>query len=185
MTPRRAKNSAGGFCRACVPWASPGSPDARPRKSLHWQRKPMRRDCLLIACLLLTGRLAAWGGSTETWLEGTQPWDTTPMNEVDLQVLGSGGDGHGLVGPGAQWGILDELQASGTYEWPVHGGKPASVLGLRLRERVFPDLRRAFSVYGRAPYIDGTWSGWGGVAADWEPLESDLALNAEMGDGGR
>jgi len=145
----------------------------------------MRRDALLIACLLLTGRLAAWGGSTETWLDGTQPWDTTPMNEVDLQALGSGIDGHGLVGAGAQWGILDELQGTGSYELPVHGGDTASELDLRLREPDFPDWRPAFSVYGRAPHVDGAWTGWGGVAADWEPLESDLALNAEMGDGGR
>jgi hypothetical protein len=145
----------------------------------------MRREVLALACLLLSGRLSAWGGSTMTWLDGTQPWDTTPMNELDLQALGSGGDGHGLGGLGGQWGIVDELQATGTYELPVDRGDPAAELDLRLREPYFPDWRPAFSLYARAPYVDRAWTGWAGLAADWEPFESDVAMNAEMGDGGR
>ncbi|HTB23413.1 MAG TPA: hypothetical protein VK914_12000 [bacterium] len=142
------------------------------------------RSWLLAACLLVAAPLAA-EGTPLTWLSGTQGWESTPMEELDLQALGSGGEGRTLAGIGGQWGLLDELQASGQWEGPVpRVGDPDAELGLRLREPYFPDDRPAFSVYGRAPYLKGAWSAWGGIAADWEPLDSDLALNAELGDDG-
>jgi len=40
-------------------------------------------------------------------------------------------------------------------------------------------------VYGRAPFAQDAWQAWVGVSAAIEPFDSDLALNAEMGDAGR
>jgi hypothetical protein len=145
----------------------------------------MRREVLAAALFLLAGRLAAWGGTPLNWLGGTQPWDSTPFEEVDLQALGNGGDGEGQAGLGAQWGVLDELQASGNWLRSLPGGASSGEADLRLREPYFPDWRPAFSVYARAPYADGLWSAWGGLAADISACESDVAMNAEMGDGGR
>jgi hypothetical protein len=145
----------------------------------------VRPSWLLAALILLAAPLAAWDGTPLPWLDGTQPWESTPFEELDVQAMASGGAGHGLAGGAAQWGILDELQASGQWEGPVpRQGDPVAELDLRLREPYFPDWRPAFSIYGRAPYLDGTWSAWGGLAADWEPLDADLALNAEAGDDG-
>ena len=143
----------------------------------------MRTAVLIAACLLLAGRLAAWGGSPVSWLGGTQPWETTPMEEADLQVLGGGGGGQGLAGLGVQAGLLDDLQLSGQWLRPLEGAPSQGEADLRLREPDFPDGRPAFSVYGRLPYADGSWSGWGGVAAALEPWDMALAANAEAGDG--
>lgn len=145
----------------------------------------MRREALVAALLLLSGRLAAWGGTPVNWLGGTQPWDSTPFEEVDLQALGGGGDGQGQAGLAAQWGVLDELQASGTWLRPVPSGGSSGEADLRLREPYYPDRRPAFSVYARAPYADGLWSAWGGLSAAMAPFDSAVALNAEMGDAGR
>jgi hypothetical protein len=145
----------------------------------------LKRELLCIAVLGLAGRLGAWGGSPLTWLNGTQPWDTTPYNEVDVSAVGAGGDGQGRGGLAAQWGIVDELQTAAQWLQPLDGSKPSGECDLRLREEYFPDWRPAFSIYGRAPYVDGAWTGWGGLSAAMEPFQMGLAANAEAGDGGR
>jgi hypothetical protein len=145
----------------------------------------MKKGLLAAALLLTAGRLAAWGGSPLTWLDGTQPWDTTPAKEADVQVLGGGGDGQGRAGLATQLGILDELQASGQWFKPLDGAPATGEADLRLREPDFYDWRPAFSAYGRAPFARGAWSAWGGLSAAMEPFDTGLAANAEVGDGGR
>lgn len=143
-----------------------------------------------LACLPCKG-LEAWGGDSMNWLGGTQPWDSTPYKEMDVQLAASAGRGLQAAAADAQWGILDELQFSGQYALDSNmglaatAGAPATELDLRLREPDFPDWRPAFSVYARAPYVGQVWQGWGGLAADMEPWDGALAGNAEMGDGGQ
>lgn len=145
----------------------------------------MRRECLAGILCCLSGGLSASGGTPLNWLDGTQPWDSTPAGEVDLQTLGSGGGGaQTQAGLAAQWGVLDTLQASGQWATAADGA-PTGGLDLRWREPYYPDNRPAFSLYARAPFSGGNWRRWAGLVATVEPFDSDLALNAEASDTGR
>lgn len=141
----------------------------------------MRLKLMLLACLALGGPLAASGGSPEAWLGGTQPWDTTPMKELDLELRGAGGDGAPGAGVAAQWGVVDTLQVAADWEQPLKGGDGLGELRAQWRETEFPDWRPALALLGRASYASGVWEPRGGLLAAWEPFDSSLTVNATAG----
>jgi len=136
---------------------------------------------LLALLLLLTAPLAALGGSPEAWLNGTQAWDTTPVEELDLELRGSGGDGAPGAGVAAQWGVVDTIQVAADLEQPVLGGSPLSELRLQWRETEFPVWRPAFALLGKATYDGMELAPRGGLLAALEPFDSSLIANVTFG----
>ena len=48
----------------------------------------LRAPALWMALALAPAGLAAYGGSIQAGLDGTQPWDTVPQKEADLELWG-------------------------------------------------------------------------------------------------
>jgi len=147
----------------------------------------MRPEALgLAACLmaLLAAPLAADNGSPEQWLDGTRAWDSTPQEEADVQLLSAFGDGRPNLGAGLRAGLTDTLQAGGQWLPALPGGTDSAELNLKWRLDAPPGLWPGLAAYGRAPWCDGTWTWRGGLAAEWDPLDGSLALNAEAGEAG-
>jgi hypothetical protein len=145
------------------------------------------RGILAGACLalgLLAGRLGADNGSPEQWLDGTRAWDSTPQEEADVQMLSGFGDHRPSLGAGLRAGLTDTLQASGQWLPALPGGQDSAELGLKWRLDAPPGWLPGLAAYGRAPWSAGAWSWRGGLAAEWDPLDGSLALNAEAGEAG-
>jgi hypothetical protein len=145
----------------------------------------------LAAAALLALRLAlapaglrAYGGTMQAGLDGTQPWDTVPQAEADLELWGYGGDGHPALGPGLRLGLTDWLQASGAWRAPLGGQAQQADLGLQLREPEHPDRWPALALMADAPYDGAAWQPRGGLVAQVEPFDSSLTLNALWGANG-
>jgi hypothetical protein len=143
------------------------------------------RGILALALLgLLAGPLSADNGSPEQWLDGTRAWDSTPQEEADVQLLSGFGDRRPGLGAGLRAGLTDTLQASGQWLPALPGGQDSAELALKWRLDAPPGLLPGLAAYGRAPWDSGRWTWRGGLAAEWDPLDCSLALNAEAGEAG-
>jgi hypothetical protein len=146
----------------------------------------VRLKALLLALLLggwgaAPAALPAYGGSTQAGLDGTQPWDTVPQEEADLELWGRFGDGRPALGPGVKLGLLDWAQASGAWFKGLDGQADRAELGLQLREPTHPDWRPALALMARAPYDGAAWHPRGGLVAQLEPWDACVTLNATWG----
>lgn len=141
----------------------------------------LRAPALWMALALAPAGLAAYGGSIQAGLDGTQPWDTVPQKEADLELWGLGGDGRPAWGPGLRAGLTDWLQASGDWLKAADGGPDRADLGLELREPEHPDAWPALALIAAAPYDGAAWRPRGGLVAQVEPFDSSLTLNALWG----
>jgi hypothetical protein len=103
------------------------------------------RKLLLIALLAATRSLAAFGGTQESWLGGTQPWDSVPKKELNLGLQGHGGDGRPGYGGLAEWGIFDQLMLAGTWDQPLDASGGTGGVLVKVREGDMPRWRPAFA----------------------------------------
>jgi hypothetical protein len=146
--------------------------------------EPRRLAACLLGLGLLAAPLAADNGSPEQWLDGTRAWDSTPQEEADVQALSAFGDGRPALGAGLRTGLWDTLQAGGYWLPALPGGADSAELNLKWRLDSPPGLLPGLAAYGRAPWSGGAWTWRGGLVAEWDALDSSLALNAEAGEAG-
>ncbi len=138
----------------------------------------MRRLLLLLA-LSVSRQLAAFGGSSESWLGGTRPWDTVPYFEANVGVQARGGQGQTGVGPLLEIGLLDQLMLSGTWDQPTDGTLGSGEALLTVREASFPRWRPALALTLRS-VISPTGTQWRpGLVAAIEPWDQSLVVNVE------
>jgi hypothetical protein len=148
------------------------------------------RKLALIALLAVAHGLAAFGGTSESWLGATQPWDSVPKKELNLGLQGHGGDGRPGYGALAEWGIFDQLMLAGTWEQPVDGGSGSGHALVKVREADVPRWRPALALAvefdrrssATAPQDDASYSPE--LIAAIEPWDQSLVINyAPMGIG--
>lgn len=155
------------------------------------------RPRLLAALLALSASLGAWGGTPESWLGGTRPWDTMGYCEADLEAHGAGGDGLSAYGLGSQIGVLNWLQAGVQGRWMVDGPDAPLDLSVQVREPYFRGgsihdpgwswLLPPAALYGRWHWDGERWTGHGGlilVLFPFEEVDSSYQLNIETGPDG-
>lgn len=110
---------------------------------------------------------AAFGGTSEPWVAGTQPWDTVPYHEANVGLQANGGQGRPEWGPTLQVGLWDQLMLAGTWSIPVNGGEGHGEAMAVLREAAFPRWRPALGLATRATReVDSL----GAPINTWQPL---------------
>lgn len=154
---------------------------------------------LLGAAILLSAPLRAGSGTTESWLSGTQAWDTSPYKEADLELYADGADGRPDLGTGAQIGLQEWLQAGIEGRWLLDGSAAPLRLTLQAREpyyRDFPrfdgpwrlwDLVPPMALLGRWDRDGAQWVGSAGLIIAIHPLDRlglSGIVNLEAGSGG-
>lgn len=137
------------------------------------------RKWAFLGLLTLAGHLAAFGGTAESWLGGTRSWDTVPYFELNLGAQAQGGQGPASAGPFAEWGIVDQLQASGAWDQPFDGSAGHGEALLTLREEEFPRWRPALALTLRGLFNSGGSEARAGMIAAVEVWDQSLALNVE------
>jgi hypothetical protein len=137
------------------------------------------RRLALIALLALAHGLGAFGGTSESWLGGTQPWDSVPKKELNLGLQGHGGDGRAGLGALAEWGIFDQLMLAGTWDQPVDGSAGSGDALLKLREAEFPTWRPAMALYVRSGFGSRQAEAVPGLVLAIEPWDHSLEANLE------
>lgn len=137
----------------------------------------------LLALLLLPRWAMAFGGSSESWLGGTRPWDTVPYFEANVGLQAHGGQGQAGLGPLLEAGLLDQLMLSGAYDQPADGSAGSGEALLTLRETGFPRWRPALAATLRS-VIGPRGTQWRpGLVAAVEPWDFSIVANVEDADG--
>jgi hypothetical protein len=147
-----------------------------------------RPDFFSFAAALLLGLLArqalAFGGTQESWLGGTQPWDSVPFFEGNIGVHATGGDAHPGVGPLLEVGLLDQLMVAGSWDQPVDGSAGSGTALLKIREADFPRWRPALAAYVRTGLGTLPVEARPGLVLAIEPWDQSLVANLETGSSG-
>jgi hypothetical protein len=142
----------------------------------------MPRAELLTALLLGLARgLCAFGSTSETWLGGTQPWDSVPYYELNAGLHATGGDGQPGLGPFLEWGILDQLMLAGSWDQPFSGAEGSGDVLLKIREAEMPRWRPALGAYLRSGFGAEAVAARPGLILAIEPWDASLVANAESG----
>lgn len=141
------------------------------------------RRLALIAFLTLPRLAGAFGGSSETWLDGTRPWDTVPYLEANLGFQAHGGQGPTSLGPSVDMGLHDQLMLSGSWDQPADGSQGRGEAMLTLREGSFPRWRPALAVTLRSRFLPSGTEWRPGLVAAIEPWDLSLVGNVEAVDG--
>lgn len=143
-----------------------------------------RRSLVVFALLALTRWAQAFGSTQESWLGGTQPWDSVPYFEMNVGVHGSGGDGRPQLGPLVELGLHDQIMVACTWDQPLDSAPGSGDLMLKLREAEFPRWRPALAIYARTGLGTLSTDARAGLVLGIEPWDHSLALNLETGPGG-
>jgi hypothetical protein len=145
-------------------------------------RQPLERWSLAaLAGCLFASQAWAFGGTQESWLGGTQPWDSVPFFEGNVGLHATGGDGHPGLGPLLEVGLLDQVMLAGAWDQPVDGSPGAGSALLKIREADFPRWRPAVAAYVKTGLGAATVEARPGLVLAIEPWDQSLVANLETG----
>ena len=134
----------------------------------------------LILFLLLGFSKYAWafGGTAETWLGGTQPWDSVPAEELNLGLEASSSK---VVAPFVELGVFDQVMLNAKWRQPIDSSPGSGELGIKVRELIFPRWRPAMAAYVRSGFGNQRVGLVPGLIFAFEPWDQSLVANLEAG----